>query len=61
MQHKKPWLYLAAAAAVLLLLKYSDALLGGIRLFFSLLMPLLLGCGIAYVLNIGLSDFLCFF
>lgn len=52
MQHKKPWLYLAAAAAVLLLLKYSDALLGGIRLFFSLLMPLLLGCGIAYVLNI---------
>lgn len=52
MQHKKPWLYLAAAAAVLLLLKYSDALLGGIRLFFSLLMPLLLGCCIAYVLNI---------
>ncbi|MFR3790489.1 MAG: AI-2E family transporter [Blautia massiliensis (ex Durand et al. 2017)] len=52
MRNKKPWLYLVAAAAILLLLKYSDALLDGVHLFFSLLMPLLLGCGIAYVLNI---------
>lgn len=52
MQNKKPWLYLAAVAVVLLALKYSDALLGGIRLLFSLLVPLLLGCGVAYVLNI---------
>ena len=52
MQNKKPWLYLAAVAVVLLALKYSDALLGGIRLLLSLLVPLLLGCGVAYVLNI---------
>ncbi|WP_298731388.1 AI-2E family transporter [uncultured Subdoligranulum sp.] len=52
MQNKKPWLYLAAVAVVLLALKYSDAQLGGIRLLFSLLVPLLLGCGVAYVLNI---------
>ncbi len=47
--------YLAAAAAVavvLLALKYSDTLFGGIRLFFSLLVPLFIGCGVAYVLNI---------
>ena len=55
MQNKKPWLYLAAVALVLLALKYSDALFGGIRLFFSLLMPLLLGCGVAYVLNIQIG------
>lgn len=55
MQNKKPWLYLAAIAVVLLALKYSDALFGGIRLFFSLLMPLLIGCGVAYVLNILVS------
>ena len=52
MQNKKPWLYLAAAAVILLALKYSDNLLGGIRLLFSLMVPLLLGCGVAYVLNI---------
>lgn len=52
MQNKKPWLYLAAIALLLLLLKYSDQLLGGLQLFFSLLTPLLAGCGIAYVLNI---------
>ena len=55
MQNKKPWLYLAAVALILLALKYSDALLGGIRLFFSLLTPLLIGCGVAYVLNILVS------
>ena len=52
MQNKKPWLYLAAVAVVLLALKYSDTLFGGIRLFFSLLVPLFIGCGVAYVLNI---------
>ena len=30
MPNKKPWLYLAATAALLLLLKYSDALLGAL-------------------------------
>lgn len=55
MQNKKPWLYLAAIALILLALKYSDALLGGVQMFFSLLMPLLLGCGIAYVLNIPIT------
>ena len=55
MQNKKPWLFLAACALVLLALKYSDDLLGGIRLFFSLLMPLFIGCGVAYVLNILVS------
>src|SRR5699024_1059263 len=38
--------------ALLLLLKYSDALLGGVRLLATLLTPLLLGCAVAYVLNI---------
>lgn len=52
MTNKKPWLYLAAIAALLLLLKYSDALLGGVRLLATLLTPLLLGCAVAYVLNI---------
>ena len=52
MTNKKPWLYLAAIAALLLLLKYSDALLGGLRLLATLLTPLLLGCAVAYVLNI---------
>lgn len=52
MQNKKPWLYLAAIAVLLLALKYSDALLAGIQLFCSLLTPLLVGCGTAYVLNI---------
>ena len=55
MLNKKPWLYLAAAAVILLLLKYSDDLLGGIRLFASLLTPLVVGCGIAYVLNIPIT------
>lgn len=55
MQNKKPWLYLAAAAVVLLALKYSDSLFGGIRLFFSLLVPPFMGCGVAYVLNILVS------
>ena len=50
MTNKKPWLYLAAIAALLLLLKYSDALLGGLRLLATLLTPLLLGCAVAYVL-----------
>lgn len=55
MQDKKTWLYLVGAALLLLAIKYSDALLGGVRLFFSLLTPLLVGCGIAYVLNILVS------
>lgn len=55
MQNRKPWLYLAAVAVVLLALKYSDTLFGGIRLFFSLLVPLFIGCGVAYVLNILVS------
>ena len=46
---------LKLAAVLLLALKYSDALLGGIRLFFSLLVPLFIGCGVAYVLNILVS------
>ena len=42
MQNKKPWLYLAAAAVILLALKYSDDLLGsppdkGISSFMALL------------------------
>ena len=49
MQNKKPWLYLAAVAVVLLALKYSDTLFGGIRLFFSLLVPL----GLVQVFGVG--------
>ena len=52
MRNKKPWFYLLALAALLLVLKYSDALLNGLGHFAALLTPLLLGCGIAYILNI---------
>lgn len=52
MRNKKPWFYLLALAALLLVLKYSDTLLNGLGHFAALLTPLLLGCGIAYILNI---------
>lgn len=49
---KKPWIYLLGAAALILLIKYSDAIFhSGLHLI-SILMPLLLGGAIAYVLNI---------
>ena len=49
---KLPWPWLLGAAAVLLLVKYSDAILGGGKYLFSICMPLLTGCAMAYVLNI---------
>ncbi len=49
---KKPWIYFLGAAALILLIKYSDIIFhSGLHLI-SILMPLLLGGIIAYVLNI---------
>ena len=52
MEKKRLWGYLLGAAVLILLIKYSDHILNGGRLLLSILMPLFLGCAIAYVLNI---------
>ena len=52
MEKKRLWGYLIGAAVLILLIKYSDHILNGGRLLLSILMPLFLGCAIAYVLNI---------
>ena len=49
---KLPWPWLLGAAAVLLLIKYSDSILEGGAFLLSICMPLFTGCAIAYVLNI---------
>lgn len=48
----KVFTWLAGAALVLLLLKYSDAVYGALQVLASTLTPLLFGMVIAYVLNI---------
>ena len=52
MEKKRLWGYLLGAAVLVLIIKYSDHILNGGRLLLSILMPLFLGCAIAYVLNI---------
>lgn len=52
MHNKKPLLFLLCAAILALIVKYSDSILQAIQLIFSLLMPIFIGCGIAYVLNL---------
>ena len=52
MQNKKPWCYLLGAAALILIIKYSGSILQAVQLLFSLLTPLLIGCAMAYILNI---------
>ena len=50
--NKKPFLFLLCAALLALVVKYSDSILQAIQMVFSLLTPILIGCGIAYVLNL---------
>ncbi len=52
MQKTKIWLYFAIALLFALLLKYSDHIWSAMRLLLSIALPLILGCGIAYVLDI---------
>ena len=52
MRNKKFWLFWAGAALLALFIKYSNLVFYAIHLFFSILAPILLGCVIAYVLNI---------
>lgn len=52
MQNRKTWYYLIGAAALLLVIKYSDSILHLLGLLFAILQPVLVGCAIAYVLNI---------
>lgn len=52
MHNKRPLLLLLCAALLAFLVKYSDSLLQAVQLVFSLLMPIFIGCGIAYVLNL---------
>ena len=50
---KKKFIWFTALLALLILcIKYSDSILGFIGLLWSLITPLLMGCVIAYILNI---------
>ena len=55
MEKRRIWRYLLAAAGLILIIKYSDTILHGGGILFSVLMPLLVGCAIAYILNILVS------
>lgn len=52
MHTKKTLLLLLCAALLACIVKYSDFILQAVQLVFSLLMPIFIGCGIAYVLNL---------
>lgn len=52
MQRKKTWGYVIGGVLLILVIKYSDAVLRGGQMLLSILMPMLLGCAMAYVLNI---------
>lgn len=53
--NKKSFISLLSGIAILaLILKYSDSLFSGLMLLKGILTPLLLGCAVAYVLNIGI-------
>ena len=50
---QKKWIGgLVVLALLLLFLKYSDSILGTLGLLYHIVTPLLLGCVIAYILNI---------
>lgn len=51
-RNRKNWHYLMGGALLLLLLKYSDSIFQTGQLFLSILMPMFIGCAIAYVLNV---------
>ena len=51
-RNRKNWHYLIGGALLLLLLKYSDSIFQTGQLFLFILMPMFIGCAIAYVLNV---------
>ena len=52
MQNKKPLIFLLCAALLALIVKYSDQIFQAVRMAMTLLMPIFIGCAIAYVLNL---------
>ena len=55
MQLRKNWGYLIGAALLLLIIKYSESIFNGAKNIMSIMMPIIIGCAIAYVLNILVS------
>lgn len=49
---KSVWTYFIGGTLLLLLLKYSDSVFHAGQLLLSIILPLLMGCAIAYVLNV---------
>lgn len=52
MNQKKLWHYLIGIAILVLIIKYSDTMIDGGQMLLSIVMPMLIGCAMAYVLNI---------
>lgn len=52
MHNKKPLIFLLCAALLALIVKYSDQIFQAVRMAMTLLMPIFIGCAIAYVLNL---------
>ena len=52
MQLKKYWIYWVGGAILLLMLKYSESIFQAGQNLISIITPMLVGCAIAYVLNI---------
>lgn len=55
MQNKKLISYFVAAALLALIVKYSNSIFDAAQIVLSVLMPLIIGCVIAYILNILMS------
>ncbi len=52
MHNKKLVIFLLCAALLALIVKYSDQIFQAVRMAMTLLMPIFIGCAIAYVLNL---------
>lgn len=52
MHNKKLLIFLLCAALLALIVKYSDQIFQAVRMAMTLLMPIFIGCAIAYVLNL---------
>ena len=42
MNQKKPWHYLIGIAALILIIKYSNTIIGGAQMLLSIVMPMLI-------------------
>jgi predicted PurR-regulated permease PerM len=52
MTNKKTWCYIIGIAFIVIVIKYSNNILGALQILLALISPLITGCAIAYVLNI---------